>query len=211
MVARNKIVISGTIGSPAVEVWSCSFHTAGSVTTDPTELQAWANDAAAILGLGETAYGEITAIMGGLVSANKIQIYGYEASGPAVAVGEASFTWDGDGASVCPFPTSVCVSLYTAVASRRTRGRFFWPGLAMAVQAGGTFQVEGTLVPEFAQMLDDVCDAGPGGGNNDLAVYSPTGNTVTNVTQVRVGDRPDTQRGRHDNVDETYTTVPFPP
>lgn len=211
MVSRNRLVISGTIAG-GLENFSCSMDyviTDGGSITAPTEVQAWADNVASILDTGETEYPAITALMGGNVNVTQVHTYGYLDSGPSVAVGVADTSWLGSGTIRVPFSTSICVTKRTLIAGRSYRGRFYWPALAMSVDSDGHFTPALGLASQFAQLISE---CGQTGGVDTLepVVYSAAKNAVTLVTSVAVGDVPDSQRNRRDNLIESYQVAAVP-
>lgn len=205
MVARNKMVINGTIAG-GLEAWSCSldFILDGGVTVDSqVGLQTWADLAAAALSAGEVSYPTITARMGAFVDAREVILYTYPATGPATRQASAAAAWSGSGTIRCPFPTSICVSKRTERAGRSGRGRMYWPALAASMNSDGTYVTGTDLADEFAQLIVDL-------GNTDgvstaiAVVASLTLNEVSPITSVRVGNVLDSQRGRRDNLNEIY-------
>lgn len=91
MVARNKMVLSGVIaGGLERFAVSCDYiNDGGGVVSGAADLQQWADLAAVAINDGPVDYPNITAIMGANVNVTQVKVYEYEASGPAVAVGEA--------------------------------------------------------------------------------------------------------------------------
>lgn len=212
MVARNKLVISGTIAG-GLENWSCSIDyvlDGGGSVTGQTDLQTWADLAAATLDAGETDYAQITGIMGANVNATEVSIYGYEAAGSAVAVGTAACAWNGLGTLDLPFSTALCVSKRTGRAGRSGRGRMYWPVLAAAVGSNGKFTLPVTIADEFAELVVDLGNV-DGVSTAIAVVTSQTLNLVTPVTEIRVGDVPDSQRNRRDRLVETYLSATIIP
>lgn len=210
MVARNRVVISGPIGSPAVERWSVSLHFAladGGAISGVPALSAWAVGIATVLDAGETDYPIMTASMSQVVQADRVDVYEYGASGPAIAQAGATYSWSGTGSSYKPLSTATVYTLNTSVAGRSFRGRAYWPGVGINIQATGKWGVSAGTAAEFAEMLTDIEAAAPDPLIQSV-VYSPTRNLVTPVTSIRVGDAPDTQRRRDDGIAETYQTAP---
>lgn len=213
MVARNRMVISGGMGSPEVERWSVTLNftlDGGGAVTSPTDLQTWANNAADFLDAADVEQASISAIMSTLVDADRVDIYAYGPTGGALAVAGADCAMSGTGAVESPFQVAVCVSLLTDRPGASYRGRMYWPACGASVNSNGTYSEAPQLAPDFAELL-------VGLGNIDgtstaiLGVYSPTANVVTPVTSVRVGNVLDTQRRRRDQVPESYTSAAIIP
>lgn len=209
MVARNRVVISGTIAG-SIERWSCSIDytpEGGGSVLAPGELQGWATRIATTLDGGEVDYPTITALMGANVNATRVDVYGYAPTGPAMASGQAAFSWNGSGTIRVPFSTAVCVSKRTGMSGRSRRGRMYWPALAANMQSDGTFVRAPELVGEFAELLQDLRDI-DGVTLAIPVVTSTTLNQVMEITEVAVGNVLDTQRNRRENVAENYSVAP---
>jgi hypothetical protein len=183
--------------------------TDGGSIQSPTEVQAWADAVAGELNGGETSWPAITALMGANVNATQVHTYGYGDTGPSVATGVADTSWLGSGSLRVPFSTAICVTKRTLIAGRSYRGRFYWPALAMSVDSDGHFTPALALASEFASMI---AQCGNTGGPDVLepVVYSAAKNAVTLVTSVAVGDVPDSQRNRRDNLVESYQVAAVP-
>lgn len=208
MVARNKIVISGTIAG-GLENWSCSQDyvlDGGGSVTGQSDLQAWADLAAAALSAGEASYPQITGMMGAFVDATEVAVYGYEANGPAVAVGVSACGWSGSGTVDVPFSTCVCVSKRTSRAGRSGRGRMYWPALGASIGSNGEFVLPAEIADQFAELVVDLGNV-DGVSTAIAVVTSQVLNLVTPVTEIRVGDVPDSQRRRRDRLVETYQSA----
>lgn len=211
MVARNRVVISGTIAG-SIERWSCSVDytpEGGGSVLAPGELQGWAERIATVLDAAETDYPAITALMGANVNATRVDVYGYGPTGPAVASGQAVFAWSGTGTIRVPFSTAVCVSKRTGMSGRSRRGRFFWPALAAQVNSDGTFVRAPELVGDFAELLADMRNI-DGVTLAIPVVHSATLNQVMEITSVAVGNVLDSQRNRREDVAENYATATVP-
>lgn len=214
MPAYNRVVLSGTLASGAEE-FSVGMNFApdlGAGISSPAELNSWAiaiaND------LGTATADSIDRGLSLTGSVTQVSTYWYpDVGAPATAVGTASALYSGSVAAIHPLQTSVVVSLRTAFAGRRYRGRFYWPALGWTVGATGKFT--GTPVSaaadDFAEMLEFI--AGADGTSVELrpVVVSKAGGFVTPVTSVSVGDVPDTQRRRRDGLTEIYVNSPYPP
>lgn len=213
MVARNRLVISGYLGSPQVERWSVSVHYAlagGGAILDPVGLQTWATRAAGVLDAGETPYNDLAGLLSTVGGADRVDIYGYGPTGPAIATANASCAFSGGGTLRAPFDTAVAFSLNTDRAGRSYRGRIFWPGLGVLVGTNGRWNATFDHAVDMANLLQAL-------GNTDgtvtaqLQVYSPTRNEVTPVTSVRVGNVTDSQRRRRESLTETYVQANITP
>lgn len=97
-----------------------------------------------------------------------------------------------------PGDVAVCVSLETALANRRGRGRFYMPSpVSSAVTTDGKLTT--TARTAFHQGFVDAWNAvNPG----TLVVASRANNDTSNVTAVACGDLFDTQRRRENAVSE---------
>lgn len=108
-----------------------------------------------------------------------------------------------------PFPADVAlvVSLRTALANRRGRGRFYLP--QPAVNAGSA---DGKLTS--AAQSDIVAALSNAWGNYNVAkspvIYSRTARETNDVTTFNVGDLFDTQRRRENAITENRETATMP-
>lgn len=105
-----------------------------------------------------------------------------------------------------PIQTSLCVSLDTARAGARGRGRFFLPWPAVGIEADFRIStVSRDLVADAVQaFLDGINNIGlPGESNLQVSVVSSFGH-ITPVTGCRVGRVPDTMRSRRGDLLEDY-------
>jgi len=209
MVARNRIVLTGRGGTSVNEPWSVGLHYAladgGAVSGQPA-LQAWAVGIATILEAGETDYTALTSMMSEAMSINRVDVYEYGETGPAIAQGVAQFSWSGTGTIRGPLSTCCVIRHDTAVVGRSFRGRTYWPAAGVTISTGGKLSLVGGVATEFAELLNDIAGASPDPLTVPV-VYSPTRNQVTSVTTVRAGDAPDTQRRRDDGLAEIFQTA----
>lgn len=212
MPAFNRVVLSGGLASGA-ERWStaCNFRPdGGGVVATPEGLTEWAESVAGLVA-GTNLGAELRAGLSAQGTLDEVRVYHYPGTNAqATAVGIAPAL--GVGLTGASRPTSVaaCLSLYTGVASRRTRGRMYWPALANQINTTGRFfsGVTASLAGQMAALLEDIGTEIPAGDPARPVVVSRAGDLVTRVTQVRVGDVPDTMRSRRDALDELYATAP---
>ena len=106
-----------------------------------------------------------------------------------------------------PAQCSPCLSLTTATAGSRARGRMYLPppdtsslGASGRLAAGFRTAWVGALDTFFSSMV---------GGGHSPVVISAVGGVWTTypVTTIRLGDVIDTQRRRRNNIAEVYTTA----
>lgn len=116
----------------------------------------------------------------------------------------------GIGNSLLPNQVSIVVTLLTATPSRQTRGRMYLPALKQTV--GDQGRNSGAQVLSILNMmgafLEQVGTAVPLGLRAALrpVVVSQVGaGRVSEITAIRVGDVPDTQRRRREGLVENYT------
>lgn len=209
MVARNRMVISGGMGNPEVERWSTSLNwtvDGGGAVTAPSDLQLWADNAAAALDLGATNHSTLSSIMSTLVNVDRVDIYAYGPTGGAIAVAGSPCSWDGTGPVESPFQIATVMSLLTARPGSSYRGRVYWPACGATVNSNGTYAEFATLALDFAELVTELGNI-DGTSTGILGVYSPTANVMTPVINVRVGSVLDTQRRRRDQVPESYVNA----
>jgi hypothetical protein len=110
-----------------------------------------------------------------------------------------------DGA--CPPQCSPCLSLTTATAGSRARGRMYLPppdvsGLTVAGRLSSGFRTA------WVAALDTFFSSMVGGGHSPVVISAVGGVWTTYpVTTIRMGDVIDTQRRRRSNIAEVYTTA----
>jgi hypothetical protein len=217
MVARNRLVLSGTIAD-GNEVWSIGFNFAipdvGSATA-PQDVQDWAQ-AAALEASSWFATGVLSEMLSTAGTFDKVECYGYGPTGPALAIGEAILTAPevGSGAVNCPSYVSAVASLRTGLFGARYRGRVYLPAMGVAIGANGQYAGTTTgpnISTAVSGLIQDLAAAAPGALAAFPVVYSPTGDLVTAVTSVLVGSVPDVQRRRKDDIQEVYASAPYPP
>lgn len=109
-----------------------------------------------------------------------------------------------------PFPADVAlvISLRTAMANRRTRGRFYLPQPAVS-NATTDGRVAADLITDLGASLAAAWTA-YNTANDRPVVYSRTGRTFQNISSFNVGDLFDTQRRRENKLLEARTTTAMP-
>lgn len=209
MVARNRMVLSGPLGSPEVDNWSITLHwtlDGGGAVTNQTDLQSWADNAAAVLDGLETNQATLANLLSTVSEVERVDLYAYGDSGPAVAQASASCSGAGLGAIEAPFQVAAVMSLLTGRPGASYRGRAYWPAMGATMGSGGTFSEAAGAATDFAELITELGDI-DGTSTAICVVYSPTLDVVTPVTSVRVGNVLDTQRRRRDRVPESFSTV----
>lgn len=191
--------------------WAVGVHfTPPEGTPTAAEVQSWAAAIEALfLSHGTDNWvDELSANAGILRVATRY----YGEAGPALFSGSvpANPIVAGVGVPSKPAQCTRVYSLGTGISGRRYRGRVYLPALATSMTTAGKATVPANTAAEFADFLIDAAAAWPGGGSIRPAVYSATGNIVTEVTSVRVGDVLDTQRRRRDALVENYQEAQIP-
>lgn len=214
MVAINRVHINGSLAS-GQEEWSTSFACVtalGETVDDPQDLTQWATDAHAEFAAGTGWPGDLRSLIGVSSTVDNIRIYHYaDLQANANAVGQSTgAAIAGSGSAAVPLPTSLVFTLQTARPGKSYRGRMYWPFLTQTIQSNGKINTSsvtlGSRATSFGQMLEAICAQSPLLGMVPM-VASKTANAVTLVTSIRVGDVPDTQRRRRDNLVESFGTA----
>lgn len=210
--AYNRVVLSGSIGAGG-EIWSTGANfipDVGPAVISPEDLGAWAEEVSQFL------EGGLPTTLSNGVSANgaitEVRCYYYPTNnGPASFVGIAPCSFVGSATSNNPLPSSVVFSLQTATAGRSFRGRMYWPALSLTINTQGRFgsSIMSSIAQDAANLLVNIAAAPTIATDLVPAVVSKTRNLVTPVTQVKVGDVPDTQRRRRDALVESYASYPI--
>lgn len=209
-----RVSLQGTL--PGGEVFSINPAFQGDFdTTVPTQaqLQAWADD----------MVGDVTGIVGttmrtflstaAAVTAFRVAYYGADGLLGDYAVAQLTTPFPGTGNLRLPPTSAAAMSLYTATQTRRGRGRVFWPamGATLDVDSGRfTSGQTGLLAADAVSMLGAMQDAAPVSLGVIPTVFSKVSGGVHPVTQVRVGDVPDSQRGRKDALSDVYAIRAYP-
>ena len=211
---ENHLLYSFTGTLPGGEVWSCGLRTAGALgSTSQVTLDALAANAViqwstfhavSANNLGTTVVFDLATVR--VISTAGLTIGQAEGS-PAAPV-------TGGGAVSKPNQCAVVVTVLTATAGRRGRGRFYVPVLAGSVTALGRLTAvhRDSLADTAANLLSGL-NAGLANAVYParIGVQSQTGLTSAVATSIRVGDVWDTQRRRRDNLVESYTSRPVVP
>lgn len=127
---------------------------------------------------------------------------------PIVTSAQASIADGGTGStSSLPAQCSPCISLTTATAGSRARGRMYLPPPVV-----GAVSTSGRLTSGFRTDVINALDtyfATMASGGHDLVVISAVGGVWTTypVNTIRCGDVVDTQRRRRSAIGEVYTTA----
>lgn len=182
------------------EQWTFSLHTTGTLPID-TAADVW-----------ETATGDpfwlamAPHICTDTEMTRATTVTLDEATGTQLQRRDRDVTRPGTSEAVClPFQVTPVVSLRTDDASRRGRGRFYAPSLAVDAQAGGrmTPTVQSDLATAAAGMLLALQAAGL-----TPVLLSRDTLATREITSVDVGDVLDTQRRRRNALIETRVSEP---
>lgn len=216
MVARNRVVFNGTLGDAGQEVWSTGISfagaTPGALVETQEDLQTWANAIKADwLPLTFPTLFDVLG-SGGFAGVVRTEVYGSD-NALVRAAESAAIPVEGTSPLNCPAQTSVVCSLLTGISGRSFRGRSYWPALGLEITTDlviGTGNAPAEIAADFSGLLTMVADNAPGIEPTGPVVYSTVLDLVTPVTSISVGNVPDTQRRRRDNLQEVYSTVPWP-
>jgi hypothetical protein len=117
------------------------------------------------------------------------------------------------GGGILPLQVSSCASWQTQRLGRRGRGRIYLPALAKD-SYGDHGRLTSTAIGDIKDgavaLLGGLAYTGTGGGFSVHVRPIVTGDPYTEygiITEVKVGDVPDTQRRRRRNLEETYSTA----
>lgn len=206
--AYARLRIQGSL--PQGEVWSINPSFIGNFDTSPPStaaLEDWAQNAADFLQTSTPT--NLLGVLSSAATIDSVRAEAYGTDGRLENYAEAPLTASraGTGTLNCPVITSLVCSLYTGIPGRSFRGRFYWPGLGLGLDADtGRIPITAaaTLAGDFNTMLVGLQASAPSTPALVLGVYSKTRGSGTAVTQLRVGDIPDSWRGRRDAVQEAY-------
>lgn len=120
----------------------------------------------------------------------------------------------GTGAQNHPMQTSVVTSLRTTFPGASGRGRLYWPATGAQLNSASLRIISTDVTASVVAVhflldaIEDAITATLGGA--DLVVWSRKAPAVHAVTELRMGDVPDTQRRRRDQAVETYAAIAYP-
>lgn len=216
MVARNKIVVSGSLFGGAEE-WSTGWVFAdpeppGASIITPSLLSEWADDVMAIFADGSAESSTLLNLLSSEGTIDEVRAYYYPPTGPAQGVGlSTAEPIEGTGSPLHPPQLALVFSLLTGLAGRSYRGRSYWPALTAGVTTTGMLSlstVQG-YATAMSATLSKIEDAAFPTGNPTLGVYSAALDQVTAVTTISVGTAFDTQRRRREGLSESYASAPY--
>jgi len=132
----------------------------------------------------------------------------------ALAEGQRGSAVAGSGATTHPYQTSLVTSLRTSTPGPSGRGRLYWPltggPLSATTLRVASGQVNTYLlgVKTYLSAIDTAIEATLGGAA--LAVWSRKTGAIHAVTSLQMGDVPDVQRRRRDQLIEGITATTYP-
>lgn len=144
-----------------------------------------------------------------------IPVSGFGTASPAfINFDEGSRPGGGGSSSLLPLQMAMCVSHYTPARGRHFRGRMFRAGLTTAAVASDGHFASGVpadgLARQVSLMNELTIESGGVGGLNVNPIIAPKiGGSYSSfafISEVRVGDIPDTQRRRRNRLVETYVS-----
>lgn len=177
------------------EVWTFSVHTTGSLPVD-TAADTWETATGAPFWTAMAPH-----ICADVEMTRATTVTLDEATGVQLQRRDREVTRPGTSVAAClPYQVTPVVSLRTDDASRRGRGRFYAPSLAVDTQDGGrmTATVQADLAAAAAAMLQALAAAGL-----TPVLLSRDTMVTREVISVDVGDVLDTQRRRRGALIET--------
>lgn len=190
--ALYKLIAAGTFPG---ESWTFGVHATGTLPID-TAADAWASAS------GDPFWVAMAPYICTDVEMNRATVVTLdEATGAQLQRRDRDVTRPGTSAAAClPFQVTPVVSLRSDDASRRGRGRFYVPSLAVDAQDGGrlTPAVQTELATAAAGMLLGLQAAGL-----TPVLLSRDTMATREITSVDVGDVMDTQRRRRNALIET--------
>lgn len=206
-VPHIRVELLGTLCNGA-EKWSMGFSTApppGGATADVEGFADTATSAFSTEVWDATGMNDYKAGSSQFLGSRVQQI---KSDGTVLVSAESMLTSPSTGGATLAMPpqSSIVISLLTALAGPRHRGRMYFPALGTpALTATGRLQpaarnLLGTLMSAFLDSWNADLDTLP------VGVASAVGNEVTTVNRIRVGDVIDTQRRRRDSLPEAFIT-----
>lgn len=238
-IVRARLVFDLKQGTTVADQAVMGFHLARiHATGNPTD---WPNDTQDIASkIWQKWVSNVTAVShwSSAVALSRVDAYHLDTQGRTLDKGtqgvDGSHTaWAGTagGSGSLPWETACAVSLYAYDPAhfdrqaRHKRGRFYLPPFATSRMGNGAEEgrfdsstIRDSIAPMMAAFINDVNGmfVGPTGPdlNQDVlavGVLSQSANLFTQVTNVRVGHRPDSQRRRGRKLPESYETLSITP
>lgn len=112
--------------------------------------------------------------------------------------------------NLMPGEVAAVISLRTALAGRRTRGRMYMPTPSYTLLDANSRWTSGMCTGFTTAAAALLAPLVVGAETFSAVVASATGSLLTPVTQVACGNVPDSQRRRRDRLIEAYTTHSVP-
>lgn len=212
MVARNRLVITGTLGSGAPESWSCGMYFeagSGPLLDDPNDLTLWLEEVEATLAAMPTTH-PLREWLSNAGSITRLDAYYYPAAGPALSQAQLAVSPVVSGTTTINAPPQCArvLTLLTPLAGRRYRGRIYWPSLGNTMSTNLKADATQGDADAIATVLAGFQAVGSETDRLKLGVYSAAADVVTAVTAVRIDDVIDTQRRRTDALTPTQFSAP---
>lgn len=179
----NRYVVSGTL--PGGEAFAFGFY--GEATDPSVTMQSLADTI-----VGNSLFTAFIAAAKSVLrgSYTTVRTYRYASGTAAVDSGQANIaSGTGSGGADLPNPTSLAITLRTAVASRRGRGRVFIPVNGGGMATGTGLFASGTINPIISTF-------GAWADNLNARVVSERDSTSRPVVRVDADYRPDHVEGR---------------
>ena len=205
-----RVSLQGSL--PGGEVWSVNPCFNAVVATD-AGTQEWADN---IVQASNFLYGNLKDTLSTGATLDKVVVGAYDTADEKLQF-QSEAAWEtaitGTGGMSCPATTAVVLSLYTSQQSRSGRGRLYWPALALSlVSTTGRITPATTagLAAGGVNLLTTIESLAPASANARAIVRSRTTHASWEVTSVRVGDVPDSLRGRKNALNEARTIAPMP-
>ena len=213
MPVHAKAIMQGT--SQGGEVWSCGLSYTGAVALfTQASLQAWAQGIADFIEAMPTTNAGLIDLLSAQGAVTTVRCETRQVDDSLLLAAEAPLTPAKSGLGTCDkvFQSTACFSLRTAIPGRSYRGRFYWPAWQFTNTAAMRFSTvdQGVMVASFVSLNNGILaaqEAAEPGVDAALCVRSRLLNEETLVTSVAVGDVPDVQRRRRDDLVENYVSL----
>lgn len=194
--ALYRHVASGTVPG---ESWSFTLWSNGNISLQAAQT-AWTNATAALFSTAVLALMSIDTNNTEVATAEVDVATGLQSQRVAAAVARAGTA----AASSLPFQVTAAVSLRTAFATRRGRGRFYLPPFATTAVANA--RVSGSAVATLVTAVGNMFDALQAASLTPV-VYSRTSRAALTITSFDIGNVFDTQRRRRNKLIEQRTSA----
>lgn len=202
----TRVVIGGT--SPGGEIFETGFwlNTHAPLSDDAANVMA----GALVTSFDTDLLPALKTIITPDTAYATIRVYAYPTGGPhASFVGEADIPSGAgtDTTGSTPLQLAMCATLLTGSVGRRARGRMFFPATGFPYNAHMFASARVDAIATALATFFTNWNSDHGDVMGTAAVVSTAASAARNITNIKIDDKPDTQRRRANRLAATHTAV----